>query len=86
MNKIEFEKFVKKIGMFLTTQELTTVFKTFDNDNDRQIRLKEFIETLRVSNDPSDLVNIGGLPREEIGCCEACIPVLGCGGYWTALS
>jgi Ca2+-binding EF-hand superfamily protein len=33
--------------MFLTTQELTQVFKAFDHNGDKQIHYREFIETLR---------------------------------------
>lgn len=47
LNKIEFENFTQKIGMFLTTQEITTLFKNFDHNGDKQIHYREFIETLR---------------------------------------
>lgn len=33
--------------MFLTTQEVTTLFRQFDVNKDRKISYKEFIETLR---------------------------------------
>ncbi len=36
--------------MFLTTQEVTTLFKHFDTSGDRKISYREFIETLRVSS------------------------------------
>ena len=47
LDKIEFENFMKKVGMFLTTQELTVVFKHFDLNGDKQIHYKEFVEALR---------------------------------------
>lgn len=47
LNKIEFEQFFSAIGMFLTTQEVTTLFKHFDHDGNRQIAYREFIESLR---------------------------------------
>lgn len=47
LDKIEFENFMRKVGMFLTTQELTVVFKNFDLNGDKQIHYKEFIEALR---------------------------------------
>lgn len=47
LDKVEFENFLRKIGMFLTTQELTVVFKNFDLNGDKQIHYKEFIDALR---------------------------------------
>jgi len=47
LDKVEFERFLTKIGMFLTTQELTVVFKNFDLNGDKQIHYIEFIEALR---------------------------------------
>ena len=47
LDKIEFENFLRKVGMFLTTQELTVVFKHFDLNGDKQIHYREFVEALR---------------------------------------
>lgn len=47
LDKVEFENFLRKIGMFLTTQELTVVFRNFDLNHDKQIHYKEFVEALR---------------------------------------
>jgi Ca2+-binding EF-hand superfamily protein len=47
LDKVEFEMFTRKTGMFLTTQELTVVFRNFDLNNDKQIHYREFIEALR---------------------------------------
>lgn len=49
MDKLEFEEFLAKIGVFLTTQELTTVYNHFDVNKDGNIQYEEFINTLRVS-------------------------------------
>ena len=47
LDKVEFENFTRKVGMFLTTQELTVWFKHFDLNEDKRIHYKEFIEALR---------------------------------------
>lgn len=47
LDKVEFENFLHKVGMFLTTQELTVVFRNFDLNGDKQIHYKEFLEALR---------------------------------------
>mmetsp|Transcript_29465 Transcript_29465/g.26038 ORF Transcript_29465/g.26038 Transcript_29465/m.26038 type:complete len:259 (+) Transcript_29465:25-801(+) len=49
LDKIEFENFMSKVGLFLTTQELTVVFRSFDLNGDKQIHYMEFIEALRSS-------------------------------------
>jgi Ca2+-binding EF-hand superfamily protein len=48
LNKVEFEKFVAKIGAFLTMQEYTTVYNSFDLDGDGEIHFKEFVQALRT--------------------------------------
>jgi Ca2+-binding EF-hand superfamily protein len=47
LDKVEFEAFTRKWGMFLTTQELTVVFKNFDLNGDKQIHYREFVDALR---------------------------------------
>ena len=47
LDKIEFENFLRTVGIFLTTQELTVVFKNFDLNGDKMIHYKEFVEALR---------------------------------------
>jgi len=47
LDKVEFENFLSNVGMFLTTQELTNVFKHFDLNGDKQIHYKEFVDSLR---------------------------------------
>ncbi|CAI2375623.1 unnamed protein product [Moneuplotes crassus] len=47
LDKVEFELFMRKMGMFLTTQELTVVFTKFDLNGDGQIHYQEFFEVLR---------------------------------------
>lgn len=49
LDKIEFESFMRKTGIFLTTQELTVVFRHFDLNGDKQIHYMEFIEALRCT-------------------------------------
>lgn len=48
LDKVEFENFMRKVGIFLTTQELTVVFKNFDLNSDGQVHYQEFIEALRM--------------------------------------
>lgn len=48
LDKVEFESFLTSIGVFLTTQELTVVFKRFDLNQDKRVHYKEFIEALRA--------------------------------------
>jgi len=49
LNKIEFEDFIAKLGIFLARQELTTVYNQFDTNKDGQIQYEEFLAQLRVS-------------------------------------
>lgn len=39
---------VSKLGVFLTTQELTAVYNSFDKNRDGRIAYDEFIAALRV--------------------------------------
>jgi Ca2+-binding EF-hand superfamily protein len=39
-----------KLGAFMTTQELTCVYNSFDKNRDGTISYEEFINTIRVSN------------------------------------
>lgn len=50
LDKLEFEEFTRKMGVFLSTQELRVVFEAFDLNCDGQISFAEMLETLRVSN------------------------------------
>lgn len=47
LDKVEFELFLRKVGIFLTTQELTVVFKNFDFNGDKRIHYREFVDELR---------------------------------------
>lgn len=40
---------ISKIGVFMTTQELTAVYNQFDRNRDGHISYEEFINTIRVS-------------------------------------
>ncbi len=48
LSKLEFEEFVGKIGIFLTKQELRTVYDQFDMNKDGQIQYEEFVNTLKA--------------------------------------
>ena len=50
LEKLEFEEFLRKMGAFLSTQELRVVFESFDINRDGLISYQEMLETLRVSN------------------------------------
>eukprot|EP01017_Pseudomicrothorax_dubius_P009760 TRINITY_DN13383_c0_g1_i9.p1 TRINITY_DN13383_c0_g1~~TRINITY_DN13383_c0_g1_i9.p1 ORF type:complete len:501 (+),score=153.03 TRINITY_DN13383_c0_g1_i9:30-1532(+) len=45
----EFNKLLSKMGIFLTSQELTVVFREFDINQDGRINLAEFIQKIRSS-------------------------------------
>ena len=34
LDKLEFEEMISHLGIFMTTQELTTVYKQFDRNHD----------------------------------------------------
>lgn len=48
LSKHELSILFKKIGVFLTTQELTPVYHVFDRNLDGRISFSEFVQTLRV--------------------------------------
>jgi len=50
LEKLEFEEFISKLGIFLARQELTTVYNAFDLNKDGNIQYEEFISLLRVNN------------------------------------
>jgi len=39
-----------KLGVFMTTQELTCVYNSFDKNRDGHVSYDEFINTIRVSH------------------------------------
>jgi Ca2+-binding EF-hand superfamily protein len=49
LDKLEFEEMCSKLGAFMTTQELTCVYNSFDKNRDGTISYEEFINTIRVS-------------------------------------
>lgn len=49
MDKLEFEEMCSKLGVFMTTQELTCVYNSFDKNRDGHVSYDEFINTIRVS-------------------------------------
>lgn len=44
----EFEKFLAKIGVFLTRQELRAVYDIYDPNHDGLITFEEFLAPLKV--------------------------------------
>ena len=48
LDRLEFENMLQKIGIFLTTQELTVVYQHFDMNKDGVISYAEFINSLKV--------------------------------------
>lgn len=48
MDKLEFEEMTSKLGVFMTTQELTCVYNHFDKNRDGNIAYEEFINAIRV--------------------------------------
>lgn len=43
---------LSKLGVFLTTQELRTVYNNFDANKDGRVTWKEFVGSLRVRTTP----------------------------------
>jgi Ca2+-binding EF-hand superfamily protein len=39
---------ISKIGVFMTTQELTAVYNQFDKNRDGHISYTEFVDTIKV--------------------------------------
>src|SRR3990167_6481657 len=48
LDKLELSLLMKKIGIFLSTQELTAVYSVFDLNKDGRVNFPEFVQTLRV--------------------------------------
>ena len=53
LDRNEFQKFLTRIGVFLSTQELTAVFNAFDINGDGRINYLEFVQTIRVIHNPT---------------------------------
>ena len=49
MNRYEFENFLSKVGLFITTQEQTELFRYYDKNADGQISVSEFLQGLQSS-------------------------------------
>lgn len=50
LDRLEFEEMLSKLGIFLKTQELATVYNQFDKNKDGTISYLEFINVLKVSS------------------------------------
>jgi len=48
LTKVGFEKFLNSVGLFLPQQELSEMFRYFDNNNDNVIDSNEFAATLKM--------------------------------------
>jgi Ca2+-binding EF-hand superfamily protein len=48
LDKLEFEEMISKLGIFMTTQELTAVYNQFDHNRDGKIAYDEFVNTVKV--------------------------------------
>lgn len=49
LEKDEFEKFLARLGVFLTTQELRAVYNVYDTNKDGNIAYSEFVELIRTN-------------------------------------
>jgi len=49
LEKLEFEAFLARLGVFLSTQELRCLHNHFDQNKDGAISCGEFMATLKVS-------------------------------------
>lgn len=49
LERLEFEGVLQRIGIFLTTQELTCVYNHFDKNKDGVVSYAEFVSALKVS-------------------------------------
>lgn len=47
LQKLEFEEFMSKLGVFLARQELRVVFDNFDQNKDGNIAYNEFVNVLK---------------------------------------
>jgi Ca2+-binding EF-hand superfamily protein len=47
LDKDEFQKFLSKIGVFLTTQELRSIYDKYDVNKDGNIAYAEFVSLIR---------------------------------------
>jgi Ca2+-binding EF-hand superfamily protein len=47
LDKDEFQKFLSKIGVFLTVQELRSVYDRYDANRDGNIAYAEFVSLIR---------------------------------------
>lgn len=43
LDRYEFENFLSRTGMFVTTQETTELFRYYDHNNDGHISMEEFL-------------------------------------------
>eukprot|EP00744_Colponema_vietnamica_P008044 GILI01011499.1.p1 GENE.GILI01011499.1~~GILI01011499.1.p1 ORF type:complete len:413 (-),score=104.93 GILI01011499.1:34-1272(-) len=58
LNKREFEQLMSYCGLFLSTQEISSIFRRFDSNKDNSLQFDEFINTLRgeLSIDKQDAI------------------------------
>jgi Ca2+-binding EF-hand superfamily protein len=62
LDRLEFEACLQKIGIFLTTQELTCVYNHFDKNKDGVVSYAEFVSALKVSD---NLINLGRMVARD---------------------
>lgn len=49
LDKDEFQKFLSRLGIFLTTQELRAIYDQYDTNKDGNIAYSEFVQLIRTS-------------------------------------